>query len=50
MMILTEEWMESKYITVDSDGWHCSEDAPEENKQKFKEFMEEVNKGPVLEE
>lgn len=34
-----EELMNSEYVTIDERGWHISEDAPEELKKKFNEFI-----------
>lgn len=36
-----ENWMNSEYITIDEKGWHISDDAPEELKEKFKKFIDE---------
>lgn len=43
MVVIAEDWIKSKYITVDSYGWHCSDDAPNSIKKKFKEFMALIN-------
>ena len=39
MRIYDVELMNSEYITVDEKGWHISDDAPEELKKKFNEFI-----------
>lgn len=49
MTISSEDWMNSKYITVDEKGWHCSDDAPEEIKKAFKEFMKMADNPIVVE-
>ena len=38
-----EEWMNSEYITIDERGWHISNDAPDDIKHKFDEFMKQIN-------
>ena len=44
-VIAYDDWMQSECITIDEDGWKCSEDAPEEIKKKFNEFMALANDG-----
>ena len=43
MIVLAGEWIKSKYITIDEDGWHCSPDAPEDIRKQYDEFMSMVN-------
>lgn len=43
MTLVAGDWIKSEYITIDETGWHCSDDAPDDIKQKFEEFMEKVN-------
>ena len=33
-------FMDSPYFYGDDEGWHLKEDAPEEVKQEFEEYME----------
>ena len=49
MKIIDEELMSSEYITVDERGWHISENAPDELKEKFNEFIEGAQEGMVIE-
>ena len=49
MKYYDEELMNSEYITVDEKGWHISDDAPEELKEKFKEFMKKAESGIEIE-
>lgn len=49
MKIHDEELMNSEYITVDEKGWHISDDAPEELKNKFKEFIKKAENGIEVE-
>lgn len=43
MISTYEDWMDSEFITVDEKGWHISDDAPDELKKKFKEFIGETD-------
>lgn len=45
MMVVAGDWIKSKYITIDEDGWHCSDDAPDSIKKEFYNFMSQVNSG-----
>ena len=45
MKIIDEELLESKYVSVDEKGWHISDDAPEDLKQKFKMFIQQAEDG-----
>ncbi len=49
MKIFDEELMNSEHITVDEKGWHISDDAPEELKLKFREFMKKAENGIEIE-
>lgn len=49
MKIYDETLMNSEYITVDEKGWHISDDAPEELKKRFKEFIEKTENGVEIE-
>lgn len=42
MKIHDNELMNSEYVTIDEKGWRISEDAPEELKDKFNEFIKKV--------
>lgn len=43
-MILAGSWIESEYITIDEDGWHCADNAPKDIKDAFNEYMDMVKK------
>lgn len=49
MRIIDEELMNSEFVTVDEKGWHISDDAPDELKKKFKEFIEKAENGIEIE-
>lgn len=49
MKIYDEELMNSEYITADEKGWHISDDAPVELKEKFKDFLEKTEQGIEIE-
>ena len=49
MMIEFEDWMESEYITIDEKGWHISDEAPVELKEKFHTFINNVERGIEVE-
>ena len=49
MKIFDEELLNSEYVTVDETGWHISEDAPEELKKKFKDFIKAAQTGIEIE-
>lgn len=49
MRMYDEELMNSEYITIDEKGWHISEDAPEELKKKFNEFISKAESGIEIE-
>ena len=49
MKIIDEELMNSEFVTVDEKGWHISNDAPDELKEKFKEFIEKTENGIEIE-
>ena len=49
MKIFDEDLMNSNFVTVDEKGWHISDDAPDELKEKFKEFIEKTEKGIEIE-
>ena len=49
MRMYDEEMMNSEYITIDEKGWHISEDAPEELKEKFNEFISKAESGIEIE-
>lgn len=48
MIEIAGDWIKSKYITIDEDGWHCAEDAPEDIKKQYFDFMGKVNSGIKL--
>lgn len=48
MTTVFEDWMKSEYITIDSDGWHCSEYAPDDIKKKFSDFLKRVKTDSVI--
>jgi hypothetical protein len=48
-MIGFEDWMKSEYITVDEKGWHISDDAPDDLKEKFREFIVKAEQGIEIE-
>lgn len=49
MRIYDEELMNSEYITIDEKGWHISDDAPDELKKKFNEFISKAESGVEIE-
>ena len=42
MITMYEDWMNSEYITIDETGWHISDDAPKDLKEKFHKFVGET--------
>lgn len=40
MSMAEQEWMKSEYFVPEIDNWHLREDAPEELKQEFEEYMQ----------
>lgn len=49
MKMYDEELVNSEYITIDERGWHISDDAPEELKKKFNEFISKAESGVEIE-
>lgn len=49
MKIYDEELMNSEFISIDEKGWHISDDAPDELKKKFNEFIEKAKDGMEIE-
>ena len=49
MRIYDKELMNSKYVIVDERGWHISDDAPDDLKEKFKEFINRAEDGIEIE-
>ena len=45
MIEIAGKWIESEFITIDENGWHCADDAPEDIKKEFYDFMSKVNSG-----
>lgn len=41
--------LESEYVTIDERGWHISEDAPEELKEQFEQFIKAAEDGMDIE-
>ena len=49
MKVIDKELINSKYVTVDEKGWHISDDAPDELKKKFNDFIENAKNGIEIE-
>ena len=49
MKIHDDELMNSEYVYIDEKGWHISDDAPEELKDKFNEFIKKAEQGIEIE-
>ena len=47
MMVVAGEWINSKYISFDEYGLHCADDAPDEIKKQYYEYMSTVNNSGV---
>ena len=41
-VVIAGEWADSEYITIDETGWHCADDAPDEIKDAYNDFMASV--------
>ena len=50
MIVVAGDWIKSEYITIDESGWHCSDDAPDDIKQKFEDYMSQVNGSVTISE
>lgn len=42
MIVIAGDWIESEYITIDENGWHCADDAPEEIRREYEKYMKTV--------
>lgn len=49
MKSINNELLESEFVSVDEKGWHISDDAPEDLKQKFKKFIQQAEDGIEIE-
>jgi hypothetical protein len=49
-MIEVPKFINSPYLIIDEQGWRLKENAPEQLKEEFKEYMEEVNSTHIKEE
>lgn len=45
MKSFENELLESEFVSVDEKGWHISDDAPEDLKQKFEKFIQQAEDG-----
>jgi hypothetical protein len=43
MIVIAGKWIESEFITVDENGIHCADNAPDEIKKQYFEYMSTVN-------
>lgn len=49
MKKLDHDLLNSEYVTIDERGWHISDDAPDELKEEFEQFIEEAQDGMEIE-
>ena len=49
MKKLNLELLFSEYVTIDERGWHIRDDAPEELKERFEQFIKEAQDGMEIE-
>lgn len=49
-MIEVPSFINSPYLIIDEKGWRLKEDAPEELKKEFEEYMDMINNSHVKEQ
>ena len=45
MKAIGERLSQSEYVTVDAQGWHISDDAPDDVKKEFDTFIQQAKDG-----
>lgn len=49
MKEINSDLLNSEYVTIDESGWHISDDAPEEIKAQFEQFINAAEDGMEIE-
>lgn len=44
MIVSAPDFINSPYLIIDEKGWRLKEDAPEDLKKQFEEFMKSIEK------
>lgn len=44
MIVSSPDFIDSPYLIIDEKGWRLKEDAPEDLKKEFEEFMKSIEK------